>query len=398
MLGGNRENMYPIAYASANVTIGKIPLEVNFKGSGLDRNGKIVSYIWDFGDGETSNLQNPTHIYKKNGKYIATLTVIDNDGNIGKKNIIIYAQENITSTIISSDKNVHSNYVFVDFTWSPKYPDPGQQITFISNYYDYHGKFSSKFWNFGDGYNAWGSAVTHTYNKKGKYKVTLIVSSTNFSSGEVTNGQSSKYIHIGASPFPEFTYSPEVPTTREKVFFDASESWDNNGQIVKYYWSYIDSNKPNTIIKMDYNETFTYTWNKQGNYNVKLTVTDDDNNTNEITKNIIVSVLKITDVTAGFRQVGFKITNNGDFTVNNIHWKVIVNRNFLILPLWRIFLKKGFLYSLRPGESISVDISRYRRGYGRITLSILVEADNALKILNSRQGFMFGKIIHLRSG
>jgi PKD repeat protein len=399
MLGNNPENQIPIAHISANVTIGKTPLNINFKGFGSDNDGIIVSYLWDFGDGETSDLQNPTHIYEKKGKYVVTLIITDNNGNIGRKNIIIYAQENITPKVTPSNQQGSSNYIYVDFTWSPEYPDPGQKITFISNYYDYSGvfAFASKFWNFGDGESGWGSVVSHIYDKKGRYKVTLIITATDYSSGEITNGRSIKYINIGASPFPKFTYSPKMPSTGEKIFFDASESWDNNGEIEKYHWSYIDSREPNKVIDMGYNKTITHIWKKQGYYNVKLTVTDDENNTNEITKDIVVSVLKIQEISAGFRQVGFKITNRGNITVNNIHWQLKVNRNFLIIPLWRIFQKSGIIYTLRPGESIPVNIGRYRRGFGLITLTITIETDNAVKITESQQGYMLGKFVHLSS-
>lgn len=398
LIGGNIQNNSPVAYISANVTIGKTPLKIDFIGSGSDNDGAVVSYHWDFGDGETSNLQNPTHIYLRNGSYLTTLTVVDNDGNIGRKNIKIYAQENNSPTVITSDQQSPPNYINVDFSWSPEYPDPGQQITFVSNYYDYFGLITSRFWNFGDGYSAWGPIVSHTYDKKGNYMVTLTITVTNLTSGEISNHRESKNINIGASPFPKFTYSSEIASTGENIYFDASESWDTNGRIVKYHWCYIDSSGPNKVIEMGDNKILTYAWNKQGYYIVKLTVTDDDNNTNEITKEIVISILKIQEVTAGIRHVGFKITNRGNFTVYNINWKVIVNRNFLIIiPLWKVFRKEGIIYSLRPGDSISVDIGRYRRGFGFITMTIIIESDNAMKILESRQGYMFSKLVRLRS-
>ncbi len=398
LIRGDIQNNPPVAYISANVTIGKAPLKIDFKGSSSNKDGSVVSYYWNFGDGETSNLQNPTHIYLKNGSYIAILNVIDNDGNIGRKNIKIYVQENNSPTVITSDQQSPTDYINVDFSWSPDYPDPGQQITFVSNYYDYFGLITSRFWNFGDGYFAWGSIVSHTYDKKGNYKVTLTITVTNLTSGEMSNHRKSKNINIGASPFPKFTYSPEMASTGENVYFDASESWDTNGQILKYHWFYIDSSDPTKIVEMGYNKTLIYSWNKQGYYIVKLTVTDDDNNTNEITKDLVISILKIQEVIAGSRHVGFKITNRGNVIVYNINWKIIVNRNFLIIiPLWKIFQKEGIIYSIRPGESISVDIGRYRRAFGFITMTIIIESDNAMKILESRQGYMFNKLVRLRS-
>ncbi len=50
--------------------------------SSYDDDGHIVRYIWDFGDGNTTNTTTPiiTHNYEKDGVYAVTLTVIDNDG------------------------------------------------------------------------------------------------------------------------------------------------------------------------------------------------------------------------------------------------------------------------------------------------------------------------------
>ncbi|HSQ85615.1 MAG TPA: PKD domain-containing protein [Desulfobacterales bacterium] len=44
-----------------------------------DSERTIVSWFWDFGDGETSTEQNPEHRYTKFGVYSVTLTVTDND-------------------------------------------------------------------------------------------------------------------------------------------------------------------------------------------------------------------------------------------------------------------------------------------------------------------------------
>jgi PKD repeat protein len=42
-----------------------------------------VGWNWNFGDGSTSELQNPSHSYAADGSYSVTLTVSDNDGATG---------------------------------------------------------------------------------------------------------------------------------------------------------------------------------------------------------------------------------------------------------------------------------------------------------------------------
>lgn len=56
---------------------------IEFNGSNSkDPDGKIVSYNWDFGDGNKSTDINPKHTFNKNGVYTVTLSVTDNFGKI----------------------------------------------------------------------------------------------------------------------------------------------------------------------------------------------------------------------------------------------------------------------------------------------------------------------------
>lgn len=73
-------NAAPIAEANGEyiTTLGN-PLTFNSNGS-IDTDGDIVSYQWDFGNGEQSSNANPTYVYPAAGNYVATLTVTDNDG------------------------------------------------------------------------------------------------------------------------------------------------------------------------------------------------------------------------------------------------------------------------------------------------------------------------------
>lgn len=67
----------PLTNFSANVTNGYVPLSVQF----TDQSGFASSWVWDFGDGETSTEQNPTHIYTEVGVYNVSLTATNNNGD-----------------------------------------------------------------------------------------------------------------------------------------------------------------------------------------------------------------------------------------------------------------------------------------------------------------------------
>jgi len=62
----------PVANFTSSVTSGKTPLKVTFTDTST---GIPAKWIWDFGDGSKSFLQNPTHKYSKAGTYTVNLTV-----------------------------------------------------------------------------------------------------------------------------------------------------------------------------------------------------------------------------------------------------------------------------------------------------------------------------------
>jgi len=72
---------------------------IQFSDLSSDTDGIIIKWLWDFGDGATSELQNPTHEYQKNDSYIITLTIWDNNNSIDvtQKEINILEKTEITN-------------------------------------------------------------------------------------------------------------------------------------------------------------------------------------------------------------------------------------------------------------------------------------------------------------
>ncbi|MCP4002154.1 MAG: PKD domain-containing protein, partial [Gammaproteobacteria bacterium] len=71
-------NQAPIAVILADPISGTVSFTVNFDGSGSydpdAPNGTITAYSWDFGDGGSSIIMNPSHTYNMGGNHTATLT------------------------------------------------------------------------------------------------------------------------------------------------------------------------------------------------------------------------------------------------------------------------------------------------------------------------------------
>ena len=76
-----KENSQPIAAISVNpasISEGEI---ISFNGLGSkDLDGNIVSYQWDFGDGDYASDASASHTYTRSGIYTILLTVTDNNG------------------------------------------------------------------------------------------------------------------------------------------------------------------------------------------------------------------------------------------------------------------------------------------------------------------------------
>ncbi len=88
-----RENKPPIASIEYSPKEPKVGTKILFESKSKDEDGKIVYYFWDFGDGKSSNQQNPSHIYSKAGEYTVTLIVMDNYGEESKATIKINVEK-----------------------------------------------------------------------------------------------------------------------------------------------------------------------------------------------------------------------------------------------------------------------------------------------------------------
>ena len=79
-------NQPPVANASVTPLQGTAPLTVNFDASGSsDADEDVLSYLWDFGEGSTSNNAINSHTYGSAGTYTASLIV--NDGSVDSETV-----------------------------------------------------------------------------------------------------------------------------------------------------------------------------------------------------------------------------------------------------------------------------------------------------------------------
>ena len=147
----------PVADFSASPVSGEAPLSVAFTDAST---GQPTSWSWDFGDGATSLMQNPTHQYAAPGAYTVSLTVANAGGQ---------------------DTQTKADYITVsdvppaaDFTASATTGAPPLTVSFTCLS---AGNSTSWHWEFGDGATSDVQNPVHSYQSVGTHTVSLTVTS-----------------------------------------------------------------------------------------------------------------------------------------------------------------------------------------------------------------------------
>ncbi len=144
-----------IANAGANPLFGCIPFNANFTNNSIN----ATSYLWDFGNGQTTTDTEPSFTYPQPGIYTVTLTAFNPVScNLSSQSVV---------SIEALDTIITANFTYQ----LPGICDP-QQVAFFTNY----GNYVSYQWNFGDGNTSAEPNPVHLYNLSGNITATLIVS------------------------------------------------------------------------------------------------------------------------------------------------------------------------------------------------------------------------------
>lgn len=145
----------PLAAFVADPTFGSPPLQVVFTDQSID---SVNSWFWEFGDGDTSNLQHPDHEYSDPGMYSVTLKITGPGG---------------------SDSLTKQNYIEVlydpptaDFMGDPTSGTVPLEVQFTDLSVDSVNIWD---WDFGDGATSTEQDPLHTYDTAGVYTVSLTV-------------------------------------------------------------------------------------------------------------------------------------------------------------------------------------------------------------------------------
>ncbi|RLE29840.1 hypothetical protein DRJ54_03930 [Candidatus Acetothermia bacterium] len=126
------------------------------------------------------------------------------------------------------------------------------------------GEIEQYLWSFGDGTTAAGAEVEHTYSSPGEYTAYLTVVAPGGSSH-----QASVKVEV-RSQTPVAAFEVWRTGKGATIRFDASDSYDPDGQIAWYHWTFGDG-----LMEVTENPVVEHTYPGDGVYTVTLVVEDD---------------------------------------------------------------------------------------------------------------------------
>ncbi|HEY0039971.1 MAG TPA: PKD domain-containing protein, partial [Flavisolibacter sp.] len=197
-----------------------------------------LSYLWNFGDGNTSTQQNPSHTYGNTGNYSVSLAVTSSNGctdTLRRTNWI--AIQNITTAFTAPDSVCALSPAVFSNTSTPA-PQ-------------------SSFWIFGDGTNATAINPQKVFATPGTYTVQLL------NTYSYCTDSFSRPIKVLPKPVAAFTANTTISCQPPLTVTFTNQSTG----AVSYLWNFGDGNT-----STQQNPTHTYT--AYGNYTVTLIATN----------------------------------------------------------------------------------------------------------------------------
>ncbi|MDW7733589.1 MAG: PKD domain-containing protein, partial [Methanolobus sp.] len=279
----------PISGFTADVTSGAVPLAVTFTDQSTNT---PTSWLWNFGDGNTSTDQNPTHTYSAVGTYTVSL----NATNVGGSNIS--TQTNYITAAIAPVSSFTADVTSGAVPLSVNFTDQSTNSP------------TSWFWDFGDGTNSTDQNPTHTYSAVGAYTVTL--NATNVGGSNVST--QTNYITTAVAPVADFSVNETSGALPLSVSFtDLSTNTPTS-----WFWDFGDGNT-----STDPNPTHTYA--SVGTYTVTLNATNvGGSNVSTQTSYITVAIASVSgfsvDVTSGAVPLAVNFTDQSSNSPTSWLW------------------------------------------------------------------------------
>jgi PKD repeat protein len=212
-------------------------------------NGSSVAYVnWS-----TAGVTSGTHYIYVVVDPANAISEDNENNNTANRSIFVNLAPNAVARA-----NEYSNYTWADIQFN------------ATESTDTDGTITTCFWDFDDGNSTKGISVKHQWGNNGAYNVTLLI--TDNDGGTDTDTIS---VTVWNRAPAALAYDQSV-NTLDSVTFDSANSTDADGYIASASWTLQDG----TVLN---GKKVSSTYQQNGAYSVKLTVTDDDGATNSMT-------------------------------------------------------------------------------------------------------------------
>ncbi len=156
-------NREPVAQFEPSIESGYITTPFYFNSTSFDLDGSIVRHHWDFGDGITTDEQNPVHQFSSKGEFLVTLTVFDNNFGSNKSTKIINIGNLVPKASIEVSRLSAYTFENITFSGNGSYDpdDNNSELNFT--------------WHFGldEKDKSYSSFVSRAFQTSGRYNITL---------------------------------------------------------------------------------------------------------------------------------------------------------------------------------------------------------------------------------
>jgi len=173
------------------------------------------------------------------------------------------------------------------FFYNPAAPRTIDVVTFTDQSTDADGQIAEWLWIFGDGEQSRGQNPEHRFSSSGTYTVTLVVVDE---LGAESEPITTDLVVVNSEPMALFTCEPKEPRVGVETLLDAGGSADSDGKIASYAW---DLDEDSHFETESGSPQTTHTFDRAGEINVSLRVTDDEGKSTVIEKrlNVLASAI-----------------------------------------------------------------------------------------------------------
>ena len=202
------------------------------------------NYVWNFGDGSTSNASDPTHSYATGGEFKVSLTIFPNFGcqDTFESNIIVIPQPNIDIGVDDSAQCLSGNeFQFINNTTYPNINKLGLVRT----------------WDFGDGTTAITNRPKKTYETPNPYRVFNYVEM--IYNNIRTGCKDTSFVDLVVYPDP--TGAIVISDSVNCIGKNSITFQNLAGNIIDYNWEFGDGNTSTS-------DAPTHNYSMPGNYQV----------------------------------------------------------------------------------------------------------------------------------